>query len=157
MKRLLFALLLFVGLGGLFAQTNVLTGTVVNYGISPETNVVVTLTLVSPNPRIVDGEFVRRDPIVTYSSTNDGSFSFTNIIWGKYTLSLAGRTPTEFTLYVQTNTLGTVPLGSLATTVTPLPPNPATNYYTMSQVDALLAGVTGGTSGTTNKIGRAHV
>ena len=150
MKRLLFALLLFAGLGGLFAQTNVLTGTVVNYGISPQTNVAVALTLVSPNPRIVDGEFVRRDPIVTYSSTNDGSFSFTNIIWGKYTLSLAGRTPTEFTLYVQTNTTGVVPLGSLATTVTPLPPNPATNYYTMPQVDALLAGVTGGSSSLTN-------
>ncbi len=144
MKRALLLVALLAPLLG-YSQSNVLYGTVSDYGIAPQSGIKCTLTLVSPNPRVVDGVFVRRDPIERTTSTN-GYFSFTNIIWGKYTFQIAGKTTTEFGIYVQTNSTGSIPLGSLATTVTPPGPNPATNYYTMSQVDSLIANATAGTN-----------
>lgn len=144
MKMKLFSLLAFLVLaftGG--AQTNLLTGSVANYGLAPQTGIACTLTLVSPNPRTVNGVFIRRDPVVATSGTN-GLFYFTNVIWGNYTLAFAGRVDTVFRLAVLTNTVGEVPLASLATSATVAMPNPATNYYTMSQVDALVAGAGGG-------------
>lgn len=124
------------------AQSNVLTGTVANYGLTPKPGVLVKLTLVSPKPRVVDGVMIQNDPVPIQSGTN-GTFAFTNILWGKYTLAV-GNMPTTWTVNVGTNTTGTVPIGSLADSATPVPPNPATNYYTQSQVDALIAGVESG-------------
>jgi hypothetical protein len=129
-----------------FAQTNLLTGSVGNYGLAPQTGIACTLTLVSPNPRTVNGVFIRRDPVVATSDTN-GAFYFTNVVWGNYTLTFAGRVDTVFKMAVLTNTEGDVPMASLATSATVAMPNPATNFYTMSQVDALVAGAGGGTSG----------
>ena len=123
-------------------QSNVLTGTVANYGLTPKPGVLVKLTLVSPKPRVVDGVMIQNDPVPIQSGTN-GTFAFTNILWGKYTLAV-GNMPTTWTVNVGTNTTGTVPIGSLADSATPVPPNPATNYYTQSQVDALIAGVESG-------------
>lgn len=131
------------------AQTNVLYGYIGDYGLAEQSNVLATLTLVSPNPRVVNGIFVRRDPVSTRSG-NGGYFSFTNIIWGKYTLALSGSQTTSWTLNVGTNTEGTVSLGSLATTITPAPPDPSTNYYTQQQIDAIIANVVAGDGGFTN-------
>lgn len=120
------------------AQTNLLVGQVGNYGLSPQSGIVCTLTLISLNPRVVDGIFVRREPVVATSLSN-GAFYFTNILWGRYTLSIAGRVDTVFPINVGTNTLGTVQLGSLTPPSSAVPPNPATNYYTVAQIDSLLA------------------
>jgi len=135
------------------AQTNLLVGQVGNYGLATQPGIACTLTLISPNPRVVDGIFIRREPQVA-TSLGNGAFYFTNIIWGKYTLSIAGRVDTVFPINVGTNTLGTVAMGSLSAPNSAVPPNPATNYYTMAQIDATIAGLTnlvvsGGSGSTT--------
>lgn len=118
------------------AQTNVLIGQVADYGLTAQSNVAVRLTLLSPNPRIHEGVFVRRDPVVVRSDAT-GQFAFTNIIWGRYQLTLDGLYATTFALTVNTNTVGVVPIGGLATVGAPLPPNPATNYLTEAQTAVL--------------------
>ena len=149
-NKLAFLLLAFLTLASsTFAQSNLLTGSVGNYGLAPQTGIACTMTLVSPNPRTVNGIFIRRDPVVATSDAN-GAFYFTNVVWGNYTLTFAGRVDTIFKLAVLTNTEGTVPLASLATSATVAMPNPATNFYTMSQVDALVAGAGGGGATWTN-------
>lgn len=62
MKRLFTA---FVVLSAFIAsaQTNVIYGTVGDYGLNPQRRVNVTLTLISPNPRTVGSFLIRQDPI----------------------------------------------------------------------------------------------
>ena len=120
--------------------TNVLTGTVGDYGLRNPSNVTVTLTLISPNPRTINNILIRQDPTNTVTDTG-GAFAFTNIQWGKYLLTLSGRNGTEFLAYVGTNTSNTVPIASLITNSGNLPPNPASNYYTQAQVNALIAAI----------------
>ncbi len=124
------------------AQTNLIYGYVGNYGLRAQSNVVVTTTLQYPNPRIdsTTGFWVRQDPM-TYTTSGDGAFYFTNLLWGKYGLELSGLRGTKFTFWVGTNTTGTVSMAVLYTNAAALPPDPATNYYTQGQVDALLEGV----------------
>lgn len=119
-----------------------LYGVVADYGLRPQNRVSVTLTLIYPNPRSVGNILVRQDPIGVNTITN-GYFAFTNIQWGHYSLSIGG-VGTVQDVWVQTNTSGTVAIAGLVSNSAAIPPNPSTNYYTMSQVDALLAGVVAG-------------
>jgi hypothetical protein len=137
------SLLMFLSLP-MFAlgQNNILTGNVGDYGVAPQSNVVCTLTLLSPQPRLVGGVFVRSQPI-TNATDGNGAFWFTNIAWGRYNFSIAGAWGTSWLAIVPTNSTGIVPLGGYVyppgTISLPLP-DPATNFYTMTQVDAKLAG-----------------
>lgn len=137
-------------------QTNVLVGTAGDYGLAVQSNVTATLTLIYPNPRTSGGVMVRQDPITRVTGAS-GEFRYTNILWGKYQLSLSGRVATPFTFWVGTNTTGTVSISALVTNAAAIPPNPATNYYTQAQIDALLGGVVGGSGALTNNESRAVV
>lgn len=119
--------------------TNILTGNFTGFGMSARTNVEIDMTIISPLNRLINGIFISNDPIPTYTDTN-GGFNFTNIQWGKYRISPKDSSSTFFTAYVGTNTIGTWALGSLVTNSAALPPNPGTNYYTQSQIDAIIAG-----------------
>lgn len=121
-----------------FAQTNVLYLPVGDYSQTPQVGVPVTLTLISPNPRTINGIAIRQDPMAVDTDA-DGKAWFTNVIWGKYRVDVAGAMGTSFIGYVGTNTLGLWPLASLITNSAAVPPNPGTNYYTKVQVDALIA------------------
>lgn len=124
------------------AQTNVLWGNLVSTGQSVRTNVAVELDLITPVNRTVNGFPVSNDPLLTYSDIN-GYFAFTNVIWGQYQALLHDSTGTHFPVYVGTNTLGSQALASCIRSAAVLPPNPGTNYYTQSQINALLSGVGG--------------
>ena len=126
-------------------QTNVLTGSISDYGLTGQSNVNVTLTLLHPNPRTIGAFLVRQDPMLRTTGSG-GAFSYTNVQWGKYQLSVAGRSVTPFTFWVGTNTGGEVPIASLVTNVAAIPPDPATNYYTQAQIDALLDAIPDGAS-----------
>ena len=115
--------------------TNVIYGNVGDYGLAPQRKVNVTLTLVSPNPRTINNIQIRQDPISIPSDTN-GYYAFTNIQWGSYTYSLSGQSGTVFKLQIFTNDNGSIPISSRTYTVAVAQPNPASNYYTMSQSDA---------------------
>lgn len=154
MKRL-FIVLAFLAIAmPAFSQTNILTGNVGDYGLNP-TNAMVTLTLLSPNPRVVNGFFVRSDPVQQTAQTN-GAFAFTNIQWGRYQFTISGQFGTAWIAMIPTNSTGSVPLASYVyppgTVALPLP-NPSTNFYTMTQVDAKLANVVALGVGVTNIIG----
>lgn len=128
------------------AQTNIITVNTADYtGTGYSTNNWVTLTLVAPNPRTSGNLTIRQDPITQRSDTNCSN-AFTNLLWGKYYCDIGGYQSqnTHFVFYVGTNTLGTWPIASLITNAAAVPPNPATNYYTQAQINALLAGVGGG-------------
>lgn len=128
-------------------QTNLLTGYVGNYGVAPQANIACTLTLVDPNPRTFNQTFITVQPQTVYSDAN-GYFSYANILWGNYILTVSGQAyNTVFKVRVSPTTTNTVPLASLGRTVNPPWPNPQTNYYTMPQIDALLSGISGGGGG----------
>ena len=116
--------------------TNVIYGNIGNYGLSPQTNVTVTLTLISPNPRTVNNIAVMQDPQPTVTDTS-GNFSFTNIQWGKYTYSLSGA-GTTFSLQIFTNDNGSIPIASRTTTASFTYPNLNTNSYSIAQVNAMI-------------------
>lgn len=116
-------------------STQDLTG--VSYSRSP-----VTLTPVSPLPRVyTTNTFSMRS--VTLNTDTNGLVLFTNVLWGNYTLTIQGNPPTVYQIQVGTNLSGTVAAPVLYTNFQTLPPNPVTNYYTQSQVDALIAGAAG--------------
>lgn len=130
-------------------QTNLLYGYVGDYGVAGQSNVTVTARLLYP-PIRTSGDILVRKDLVTSLSVSNGYFDFTNFLWGKYTFTVDGTEQTPFTAWVTTNTLGRVPIASLVTNLNIYPPNPATNYYTVAQVDALIAAnIGGGGSGTT--------
>lgn len=120
------------------AQTNVLYGTLQSSIQSPRTNVLMTLQRVSPKRSTFNGALISDDPVSTYTDVTS-AFSFTNSIFGKYSLTASDASDTPWILYVGSNTLGTVAIASLITNSAAVPPNPGTNYYTQSQIDALLA------------------
>lgn len=109
------------------AQTNVLFGYVGDYSTNIQPNVNVTLTLQSPNPRIMGAFVVRQDP-VTHTTDQSGFFAFTNVLWGKYTMLASGKYGTSFIFNVGTNTIGQVPLTALITNVSTVFPFGWTNY-----------------------------
>ena len=115
------------------AQTNVIVGTVADYGLTSQSNIQVTATLLYPAKRSVSGTLIRQDPVTTYTDTN-GIFYFTNFIWGKYQLLIAGQNGTSFNFWVNTNTTGTNQITAL---LTPVSLSPTTNYYTIEMADSL--------------------
>lgn len=148
MKKIILILILQLLVLSGIAQTNVIYGNVANYISAPQKRVAVTVTLLAPNPRYSGNSIIRQDAISVMTDTN-GNFSLTNLLFGYYRLDVAGAIGTPNTFWVQENTIGVVPIVSLISNSKVQPPNPATNYYTMPQVDALIAGVQGGSgSGT---------
>ena len=135
--------------------TNVIYGSVGDYGLNPQQQVTITLTLQSPNPRTVNNILVRQDPVSQTSDMN-GNFSFTNIQWGKYLVGVAGAIGTQYTAYVGTNSTGSVALASLITNAQAVPPNNGTNYYTQSQVNALIPSVAAGANVTVSQSGSVY-
>lgn len=109
----------------------------------------VSLTPLTPYPRTIDTNLVTRDIRRLFSDTN-GLCTFSNVLWGTYRLDIWGVPSSTFALTLGTNQAGTVSAAALVTTSGLLPPNPATNYYTQAQVDALLNNAT--TSGLTTNV-----
>jgi hypothetical protein len=148
MKKLLLTVFTFCIFNFTFAvQTNLLTFDTRDHGQIAQPNIRVTLSLLSPNPRTYEGQFIRQQPIAKLTDAS-GIGYFTNILWGTYRADIAGSPGTSYILYVGTNTLGTVNAASLVTNSAAVPPNDATLYYSKAQVDALIAGIESG-SGTT--------
>ena len=141
--RVLIAFLTILLTPAVFAQTNVLFGNVTDFGLAPRSNITMTLSIVSPLNRTYNGQLVSNDPKTATTDTN-GLFSFTNVIWGNYKLNPSDLSGTVWRPIVGTNTTGTVSFATIIANPSVLPPNPATNYYTQAQVDALLYGVTSG-------------
>lgn len=127
-------------------QTNLLTFDTRDYGQYPQPSVRITLTLITPNPRTYSGLFIRQQPISKFTDTAGVGY-FTNILWGTYRADIAGQPGTSFTLYVGTNTLGTVNAASLATNSAAVPPDDSLLYYSRAQVDALIADIETGSGG----------
>lgn len=143
MKKLIFILaLLFPLLAA--AQTNVLYGYVGNVALGGTiSRIPVTLTYIGLPPGVSNIQ-ITVAPAGTSSATN-GYYAFTNVVYGKYTLSIGnGANTTARNLYVYTNTLGLVPIGSLIPPPSTIPASQATNYYTIAQVNALVSGLGGG-------------
>lgn len=120
--------------------TNVIYGNVGDYSLNPQKKITLTTTLIYPNPRSVGNVLVRQDPNSTMSETN-GYFAFTNQQWGYYSLSVSGSSGTHFGYWVAPDSQGNKPIGSLVTGNPYLPPDPANNYYTQAQIDALIGGI----------------
>lgn len=118
-----------------FSQSNVITGNLSSFNLEGRSNVTMTLNLVAPLRRVYNGKQISDDPRQT-TSDSDGNFAFTNVIWGRYQLEAGDSSATAYTLTVYTNTTGEHTFGELIGTGT-LPPNPATNYATISQLQAV--------------------
>jgi hypothetical protein len=128
-------------------QTNVLYAPVADLGQMSQTGVKVSLHLLSPTPRFVAGVAIRPDDKAAFTDTN-GIAWFTNVVWGNYSGQVFGAPGVNFNFTVHTNTAGTVNLFGLCGT-TNVPPTPW-QYYTASQIDALLAGIGNNPNGVTN-------
>lgn len=121
------------------AQTNVLYGQFLAINQGGRTNTVMTLAVIKP----INRPLVSNDNIQTCTDTN-GNFTFTNVLWGKFSLSANDSSQTTWILYVGANTLGLCPILSLITNSAAIPPNPGTNYFTQAQALALfMQGLTG--------------
>lgn len=131
------------------AQTNVIYADVGDLGAALQKNVNVTWTLLDPNPRTYNGIVINQTPKSQASDAN-GRAWFTNMIWGKYRVDVAGTPGTSYKVTVGTNTMGLVNLAAVIQNPGTLPPNSATNYYTQAQIDALLSGIGGGGTTYTN-------
>lgn len=140
---LAFILILLCGMAQ--AQTNYLFGNLSSFSQLSRSNVVMTLQNITPKKRTVNNVLISDDPI-TNSTDVLGNFGFTNVIYAKYSLTAGDSQITTWILYVGTNTLGNVPIASLITNSAAVPPNSGANYYTIAQINALLAGITGGGS-----------
>jgi hypothetical protein len=124
----------------LTAQTNVLYGNVSSFGLAGRTNLEMTLSIIYPKNRMINNVFISNDPITSYSDTN-GNFSFTNVAWGYYNLSAADSWGTHWPILVFVNTFGSNSLMSLLNYLSAIPPNNQTNYYTIAQINAMLASI----------------
>ena len=100
-------------------------------------NVLYTLTPVAPLRR-TDGTNLVTAVAKSKRSDANGVVVFTNTIWGAYTLDIPGNAATSWALWITTNYSGSVSAATFVTNSTAMPPNPTANYYTMSQIDALL-------------------
>jgi hypothetical protein len=110
------------------AQTNVVYGNAGDYTFTPQTNVSVTVTLLAPNPRVLNGTNILADPIKRITDTS-GYYSFTNLPWGKYRVDFGGVGTSQI-FYVGTNSTGLVNLTTLITNASAIPPYGYTNYVT---------------------------
>jgi hypothetical protein len=142
------------------AQANVLSGRSTNFGLQPNTNVQMVLEIIYPVNRTWNGNLVSDDPILAQESTS-GYFSFTNILWGRYKLYANDGSGTAWTVTVPAGLSNTVPIASLIGSGK-LPIDPATNYYTMSQIDSKLAVysssiISAGTGLTSTNVGGTNV
>lgn len=124
-------------------QTNTLTGNIASFNMQGRTNVTMTMQITYPLNRTINGVFISNDPITANSDAN-GDFVFTNVQWGKYVLRPKDSTGAVWLPEVGTNVSGTVSLASLCKPSSAIPPNPSTNYYTMSQINALVAAIEAG-------------
>lgn len=94
-----------------------------------------TLTPIAPASRSISTNLFSKEPKSLQTST-DGVCTFSNVVWGYYRLDLAPNN--SWNLLLGTNQSGTVSAAALITNAAAYPPDPATNYYTMAQTDALL-------------------
>jgi len=115
-------------------------------GILANTN--VTMIPVGPLRRTYGTNLIVLSSKTQRTDTN-GVTTFTNTLWGTYDIQVPGTAPTKWRLnFSNTNLVSPISAATLVIDPQTLPPNPATNYYTMSQVDALLAEVVGTGSAT---------
>lgn len=98
----------------------------------------VQLTPIWPYPRTLSTNLLTREPRLRTTDTN-GTCVFSNTLWGVYRLAIVGSPSAIYSLTLGTNQSGTVSAAALVTNPAALPPNPATNYYTTAQIDALMA------------------
>ena len=118
--------------------TNIIYGNIGDYGLAVQPNVTVTATKLYPNPSFVNNIQIRTSPVSAYTDTN-GYYSYTNFQAGFYQCDVSGS-DLPFYFNVWTNMTGSVPIGSLITNSAATFPDPGTNYYTISQLNALWAG-----------------
>lgn len=107
----------------------------------------VLLTPIAPYPRTQGNNLFTRDSLSRFTDTA-GLCTFSNVMWGTYRLDVFGVPAASYSLSIGTNLSGLVSAAAVVTNPQTLPPNPATNYYTMAQIDALLALVDGGGTAT---------
>jgi len=148
--RLLFTLCLaFAAAVAAAAQEAHLVVSARDLGMAPVPNRTVTLTPIAPVPRTLGTNLFSREPRSRRTDL-DGVCVFSNVVWGAYRLDLSGAPGTSFPLILGTNTTGYVSAAALLTLPAALPPDPATNYYTAAQVDALLDALPGAQGAATN-------
>lgn len=111
-----------------------------DFGLGQLAGTNVTMTPVGPARRTYGTNLVTLTAKTQATDTN-GVTTFTNTLWGKYDLTVPGTTPTKWRLNLGTNYTDSVSAAALVTDAAAYPPDPATNYYTMSQVDALIDGI----------------
>lgn len=122
------------------AQTNVIFGYSTDItGQPPQAHLTATATLLSPNPRNDFNQQSFQQFRSTPINQTNGYYSFTNLVYGYYSLTISGPYGTTFHFWVSQGNVGTIPIGSLISNDDTAPPNPGTNYYTTAQIDALLA------------------
>jgi len=125
-------------------QTNVIFGYEGDLtGQPPTYRSTATIYCLSPNPRTIGNITVQQQAISCQVNITNGYYSFTNVPFGYYSLTLTSVQGTTFYFWVGLQNTGFVPIASLIQNVQALPPDPGTNYYTQAQVDALLANVSG--------------
>ena len=103
MKKMLATILLLpLALLPCRAQTNVIFGYMADLQMTPTAGTAVTMSLISPNPKLVNGIWVSPQPITHYTDAN-GFYSFQNVSWGEYEWDIAGQ---ALVGYVGINTQG---------------------------------------------------
>lgn len=115
----------------------------------------VQLVPISPYPRTMNGYLFTREPKTLMTSTN-GTCVFSNVVWGVYRLDVTGNPASSYSLTIGTNLTGTVSAAAVVVTPGTLPPNPATNYYTVSHIDALVPVLAAGSNVTISVTGNTH-
>lgn len=146
MKKTLFIVTLAAALHSFAADSAHISVSLRDHGLSTVTRRAVVLTPLAPKQRSYGAHLFTYDPLARLTAA-DGTCVFSNILWGTYRLDIFGKQGVSYTLSLGTNHTGTVSAAALRTSPDTQPPNPATNYYTMAQVDALLALVGGGSGG----------
>lgn len=127
-----------------------------DHGMAPVARRAVVLTPIAPHPRTEGPHLFSHDTLARTTDATGGTV-FSNVVWGTYRLDIIGRPGASYTLTLGTNHTGLVSAVALRNAPGLLPPNPATNFYTMAQVDALLAGGGGGGGGIAHEFGNTNL
>lgn len=123
------------------AQSNIIYGNISSLGFVGRTNLDLQLSIITPKHRKINNIQISDDPVPATTDMS-GNYSFTNIAFGYYSLTASDSSGTRWPVLVFTDTTGSNNMSSLINYNVAIPPNSASNYYSIAQINQMFQSLT---------------